>query len=59
MTADIIIFWILAILTVASALTVVLISNPIYSALALAMTMIGISGLFATLQAYFICLSWF
>jgi NADH-quinone oxidoreductase subunit J len=53
-TADIIIFWILAILTVASALTVVLISNPIYSALALAMTMIGISGLFATLQAYFI-----
>lgn len=54
MTADIIIFWILALLTVISALTVVLISNPIYSALALAMTMIGISGLFVTLQAYFI-----
>lgn len=54
MTADVLIFCILAFLTLASALTVVLIKNPIYSALALAMTMIGISGLFVTLQAYFI-----
>lgn len=54
MTADAILFWILAILTVVSALTVILITNPIYSALCLAMTMIGVSALFVTLQAYFL-----
>lgn len=54
MTADVFIFWFLAIVTVASALTVILIANPIYSALALAMTMVGISALFVTLNAFFI-----
>lgn len=54
MTADAILFWLLAIITVASALTVVLIVNPIYSALSLAMTMVGISALFVTLGAFFI-----
>ena len=54
MTADAILFWILAIMTVASALTVILITNPIFSALSLAMTMIGVSALFVTLQAYFL-----
>jgi NADH-quinone oxidoreductase subunit J len=54
MTPDAILFWILAIVTVISAVTVVLITNPIYSALALAMSMIGISALFVTLNAYFI-----
>lgn len=54
MTPDAILFWILAIVTVVSAITVVLITNPIYSALALAMAMIGVSALFVTLNAYFI-----
>jgi NADH-quinone oxidoreductase subunit J len=54
MTPDAILFWILAIVTAVSAITVVLITNPIYSALALAMSMIGVSALFVTLNAYFI-----
>lgn len=52
--ADAFLFWFLAIVTIGSALTVILIPNPIYSALSLAMTMVGISALFVTLQAYFI-----
>lgn len=54
MTADIFLFWFLAILTIGSGLTLLLITNPIYSALSLAMTMIGISALFVTLGAYFL-----
>jgi NADH-quinone oxidoreductase subunit J len=54
MSADAVLFWILSIVCVASALTVILIANPIYSALALAMTMVGISALFVTLGAFFI-----
>ena len=54
MSADAILFWILAAVTLASALTVVMISNPIYSALSLAMTMVGVSALFVTLDAFFI-----
>jgi NADH-quinone oxidoreductase subunit J len=53
-TADIFLFWFLALLTLGSGLTVVCITNPIYSALALAMTMIGVSALFVTLGAYFL-----
>jgi NADH-quinone oxidoreductase subunit J len=53
-TADAILFWILALVTLASALTVILVPNPIYSALSLVMTMVGISALFVTLGAYFI-----
>jgi NADH-quinone oxidoreductase subunit J len=53
-TADSFIFWMLAAVTLVSGLTVVLVSNPIYSALSLAMTMVGVSALFATLGAYFI-----
>jgi NADH-quinone oxidoreductase subunit J len=53
-SADSILFWILALLTIAGALTVVLVTNPIYSALALAMTMVGVSALFVTLNAYFL-----
>lgn len=54
MTADSILFWIVAFLTLASALTVILVTNPIYSALSLALTMVGVSCLFVTLNAYFI-----
>lgn len=54
MTADAFLFWFLAFVTLASGLGVILMSNPIYSALCLAMTMVGISALFVTLNAFFI-----
>lgn len=54
MTADAFLFWFLAIVTLGSGLGVILMSNPIYSALCLAMTMVGISALFVTLNAFFI-----
>lgn len=54
MTADAFLFWFLAVVTLVSGLSVVLLNNPIYSALSLAMTMVGISALFVTLNAYFI-----
>lgn len=54
MTADVFLFWFLAIVTVASAFTVILVTNPIYSALSLAMTMVGVAALFVTLNAYFL-----
>ncbi len=54
MTADTFLFWLLAILTLVSGLGVVLVANPIYSALCLAMTMVGVSAIFATLGALFI-----
>lgn len=52
--ADAILFWFLALVTVCAGLSVVLMSNPIYSALSLAMTMVGVSALFVTLGAYFV-----
>ena len=54
MSADAFLFWLLAMITVVSGLTVVLVTNPVYSALSLAMTMVGVAGLFVTLNAYFI-----
>ena len=54
MTADTFLFWFLAILTLAGGLTTILITNPVFSALALAFTMIGISALFVTLNAFFL-----
>ncbi len=54
MTADAFLFWFLAIVTLGSGLSVILLSNPVYSALCLAMTMVGISALFVTLNALFI-----
>jgi len=53
-SADAILFWILALFTLAGALSVVIIPNPIYSALSLAATMVGAAGLFVTLNAYFL-----
>jgi len=53
-TADAFLFWFLAIVTLGSGLMVILLKNPIYSALSLAMTMVGISALFVTLNAFFI-----
>lgn len=54
MTADAFLFWFLAFVVLASGLSVILMNNPIYSALCLAMTMVGISALFVTLNAFFI-----
>lgn len=54
MSMDSFLFWFLAFITIASAVTVVTITNPIYSALALAMTMVGVSAIFVTLGAYFL-----
>jgi len=54
MTADVFLFWFLAALTIISALSVVLMVNPIYSALSLAMTMVSVAAIFVTLQAYFL-----
>lgn len=54
MNPDAILFWILALITGVSALAVLLFPNPIFSALSLAMTMIGVAALFVTLSAYFL-----
>lgn len=54
MSADAFLFWFLAIIVIGSSLAVILFRNPIYSALCLAMTMVGVSALFVTLNAYFI-----
>jgi NADH-quinone oxidoreductase subunit J len=53
-TADAFLFWFLAFVALAGGLGVILMNNPIYSALCLAMTMVGISALFVTLNAFFI-----
>jgi NADH-quinone oxidoreductase subunit J len=47
-------FWFLAIVTVCSGLAVVLMTNPVYAALSLAMTMVGVAAVFVTLNAYFL-----
>lgn len=54
MTADVFLFWLLAAVTLVSGLAVILAVNPIYSALCLAMSMVGIAALFVTLGAYFL-----
>lgn len=54
MSADVFLFWFLAILTLCSGLAVVLLTNPIYSALSLAMTMVSVAAVFVTLEAYFL-----
>lgn len=47
-------FYTLALLALAGGVGVIFSNNPIYSALNLVLTMIGVSGLFATLNAYFL-----
>ena len=54
MSADAFLFWFLAFVTIISGLSVVVMVNPIYSALSLAMTMIGVAAIFVTLDAYFL-----
>lgn len=54
MNPESILFWFLAMVTIVGGLAVILFTNPIYSALSLAMTMVGVSALFVTLGAFFI-----
>lgn len=54
MTADAFLFWFLAFAIIVSALSVVLMTNPIYCALSLAMTMVSVAAVFVMLQAYFL-----
>jgi NADH-quinone oxidoreductase subunit J len=54
MTADAFLFWFLAVLTIGSAMSVLMFTNPIFSALSLAMTMVGVAALFVTLDAFFL-----
>ncbi|MBL7686746.1 MAG: NADH-quinone oxidoreductase subunit J [Bdellovibrionaceae bacterium] len=49
-----ILFYFLAGVAVLSALGVILQSNPIYCALSLALTMVSVAGLFASLSAWFV-----
>ncbi len=54
MSTDAFLFWFLSLVIVASGLSVILMANPIYSALSLALTMCGVAALFVTLNAYFL-----
>lgn len=54
MSADAFLFWFLSVVMVTSGLAVVLFNHPIYSALSLVMTMVGVAAIFVTLGAYFI-----
>lgn len=48
------VFYILGGITLLAGLGVILVANPIYSALSLAVAMIGIAGIFWSLGAYFV-----
>lgn len=54
MTTDAFLFWFLSLVIVASGMAVILLANPVYSALCLALTMVGVAAVFVTLQAYFL-----
>lgn len=54
MTPDAFLFWFLALVTTLSALGVVVLANPVFSALSLVMTMVSVAAIFATLKAFFL-----
>ncbi len=54
MSVDAMLFWFLSIVVLGFGLSVILMTNPIYSALCLAMTMVGVSAVFVMLDAYFL-----
>lgn len=54
MSVDAMLFWFLTVVVLGFGLSVILMTNPIYSALCLAMTMVGVSAIFVTLDAYFL-----
>jgi NADH-quinone oxidoreductase subunit J len=56
MDPDVILFWVVAVLSVASALTAVLHRNPVYCALALVMALFQVAVMFVALDAQLIAL---
>ena len=54
MASDALLFYILATITVAGALTVITSKNPVYSVLALVGSFFGLSGLYVILEAPFV-----
>lgn len=54
MTTDAFLFWFLAFVTLLGGSLVILMSNPIYCALALVFSMCGVAAIFVTLDAYFV-----
>jgi NADH-quinone oxidoreductase subunit J len=54
MSPDVLLFWFLALISVLGALGVLFFSSPLYAAFSLIGTMLGVSGLFATLGADFL-----
>jgi NADH-quinone oxidoreductase subunit J len=53
---DVILFWVVAVLSIASALTVVLHRNPVYCALALVAALFQVALMFVALDAHLIAL---
>ncbi len=53
MSAEVILFYFLALMTIATAVGVVMSNNPLISALYLVLSMLGVAGLFFLLQAPF------
>lgn len=53
MTAEVVLFYFLAILTIVTAIGVVMSDNPLISALYLVLSMLGVAGFFFLLQAPF------
>ncbi len=47
-------FWVLSIITIMGTFLLLIMPNPIFSAFFLTLTMLGIAGLFVTLEAYFL-----
>ncbi|SJZ58477.1 NADH-quinone oxidoreductase subunit J family protein [Selenihalanaerobacter shriftii] len=54
MELELLSFWILAIITIGSALAVVFLQNIVHSALSLILTFIGVAGLYLLIQVNFI-----
>jgi len=52
--ASLAVFWLLAAITIASALAVVLLSNIVHSALYLVLTFIGVAGIYVLLEAEYL-----
>lgn len=54
MTPEAFLFWFLAFVIVISGILVITLTNPIFAALSLVMTMVGVAAMFVTLTAYFL-----
>lgn len=54
MTPEAFLFWFLSFVIVISGVLVITLTNPIFAALSLVMTMVGVAAIFVTLAAYFL-----